>query len=56
MANSIGSIGDKHPQKGAGGDRKNQPGSAPGQKMADQPMPRRDKPDGGADQGPRSVR
>lgn len=57
MGQSIGSIGNSHKQKGSGDQQKNQPGTHPGQKMADQPAAsHKGKPDGGADQGARSVR
>jgi hypothetical protein len=57
MGQSIGSIGNSHKQKGSGDQQKNQPSSHPGQKMADQPAAsHKGKPDGGADQGARSVR
>lgn len=58
MGQSIGSVGNTHKQPGAGGQRKNQPQTAPGQKMSDQqaPVPNKGAPDGGADHGPRSAR
>jgi len=54
----MGSVGNTHKQGGAGGQKKNQPSTNPGQKMADQqsPVPKKGAPDGGADHGPRSAR
>ena len=58
MGQSMGSVGNTHKQPGAGGQKKNQPQTAPGQKMSDQqaPVPNKGAPDGGADHGPRSAR
>jgi hypothetical protein len=57
MGQSIGSVGNTHKQGGAGDQKKNQPSTDPGQKMADQsPAPDKGKPDGGADHGARSAR
>ena len=57
MGQSIGSVGNTHKQGGAGDQKKNQPSTNPGQKMADQsPSQGKGKPDGGADHGSRSVR
>ena len=57
MGQSMGSIGNKGKQAGAGNQKKNQPEAKPGQKMSDQsPRGRKTKPEGGADHGPRSVR
>jgi len=57
MGQSIGSVGNTHKQKGAGGQSRNQPEVRPGQKMADQSGQQpQGKPDGGADHGPRSTR
>lgn len=57
MGQSIGSVSDKGKQKGATDQSRNQPEKRPGQKMADQGGPKaHGKPEGGADQGPRSTR
>jgi hypothetical protein len=58
MGQSIGSIGNSHKQQGAGDQQQNQPSAKPGQRMSDQqqPMPKKEKPQGGADHGPRSAR
>jgi hypothetical protein len=59
MGQSIGSIGNSHKQAGAGDQKANQPSARPGgQRVSDQqtPVPNKGKPDGGADQGPRSAR
>ena len=58
MGQSIGSIGNTHKQKGAGDQPENQPSARPGQRVSDQdkPVPKKGRPDGGADHGPRSVR
>ena len=61
MGQSTGSIGGgSHKQSGADNPSRNQPEARPGQKMSDQDgTPGRQtkgKPDGGADQGSRSVR
>jgi hypothetical protein len=58
MSHSISSVGSSHKQKGAGGDRKNQPGTNPDQRLSDQQPPKPEKGDaqGGAEQGSRSVR
>ena len=61
MGQSMGSTGNSHKQAGAGGQKKNQPELHGGQRMRDQGKPapkteKTDKPDGGADHGPRSKR
>ncbi len=57
MGQSIGSTGNRGKQKGATGQERNQPEKRPGQKMADQGGHKaKEKPQGGADQGPRSIR
>jgi hypothetical protein len=57
MGQSIGSTGNSKKQAGASDQKKNQPETRPGQKMSDQGGAKpKGKPDGGADQGPRSVR
>jgi len=58
MGQSIGSIGNRHKQKGAGDQQENQPSAKPGQRMSDQqkPVPKNEAPQGGADHGPRSAR
>lgn len=58
MGQSMGSTGNSHKQAGAGGQKRNQPELHGGQRMRDQgePQPKKGKPDGGADQGPRSKR
>jgi len=57
MGQSIGSIGNSHKQEGAGDQSKNQPEKRSGQKMSDQGGPKAEgKPEGGAEQGPRSTR
>ena len=57
MGQSMGSVGNRHKQAGARGQKKNQPEAKPGQKMSDQsPRGRKTKPEGGAEQGPRSIR
>jgi hypothetical protein len=57
MSQSISSTGG-HKQKGAGGDRKNQPETNQGQKLSDQqpPKPEKGTAEGGVEQGSRSVR
>lgn len=58
MGQSIGSVGNSHKQKGAGDQKTNQPSTHPGQRMSDQetPVPKKGRPEGGADHGPRSAR
>jgi len=57
MGQSIGSTGNSKKQAGAGSQKKNQPETRPGQKMSDQGGGKsKGKPDGGSDQGPRSIR
>ena len=58
MGQSIGSVGNTHKQSGVSDQKKNQPETNPGQKMADQQakVPNKGAPDGGADHGPRSAR
>jgi len=57
MGQSIGSVGNTKKQGGASNQPKNQPEVRPGQKMSDQDGTKAaSKPDGGADQGPRSTR
>ncbi len=58
MGQSIGSVGNSKKQKGAGDQQSNQPSTHPGQRMSDQetPVPKKGKPDGGVDHGPRSAR
>jgi hypothetical protein len=58
MGQSIGSIGNNHKQAGAGDQKANQPSVRPGQRVSDEqtPVPKKGKPDGGADHGPRSAR
>jgi hypothetical protein len=58
MGQSIGSVGNSHKQKGAGDQKANQPSTHPGQRMSDQerPVPKKGRPDGGVDHGPRSAR
>ena len=58
MGQSIGSGGNTHKQTGATNQKRDQPQAHPGQRMSDQeqPVPKKGKPDGGADHGPRSAR
>jgi hypothetical protein len=58
MGQSMGSTGNSHKQQGAGDQKQNQPEKNPGQRMSDQqqPVPNKDRPQGGADHGPRAAR
>jgi len=58
MGQSLGSVGNSHKQKGAGDQKTNQPSTHPGQRMSDEqkPVPKKGRPEGGADHGPRSAR
>ena len=58
MSQSIGSVGNSHKQAGAGDQKANQPSVRTGQRVSDKQtsLPNKGKPDGGADQGPRSAR
>jgi len=58
MGQSLGSVGNSHKQKGAGDQKTNQPSTHPGQRMSDQekPVPKKGRPERGADHGPRSAR
>ena len=59
MGQSIGSTGGGgRKQSGADSQQKDQPSTNPGQRLSDQqgPVPKKGKPEGGADHGPRSGR
>ena len=58
MGQSIGSVGNTHKQTGATNQKSDQPSARPGQRVSDEQtaVPKKGKPDGGADHGPRSAR
>jgi len=58
MGQSIGSVGNSHKQAGATNQKQDQPSARPGQRVSDEqtPVPKKGKPDDGADHGPRSAR